>query len=92
MSPKVQALLVFGDGGPTFVFEEVAHACSTGEDKLSDILDDLGLVFGGQGDEPFGEALRDVSVCLLHAVDCVITDNFALAGEKDEVSIGPVST
>ena len=79
------------DGGPTLVFKEVAHACPASKDELSDILDDLGLVFGRERDEPFSQTLYDMSVCLLDAMVCVITDNFALAGEKDEVSVEPVS-
>ena len=40
-----------------FIFKEVAHACSPGEDELGDIFDDLGLVFGRKGSEPFCKAL-----------------------------------
>ena len=43
-------------GWATFVLEEVAHAGSAGEDELRDVLDDLGLVLGRQGGEPFGKA------------------------------------
>ena len=39
---------------PTFVLEEVAHACAAGEDKLRDVFDDLGLVFGRECGEPLG--------------------------------------
>lgn len=41
----------------TLVFQEVAHACAPGQDSLSDILDDLGLIFGNEGSEPFCKAL-----------------------------------
>jgi hypothetical protein len=41
--------------GPlTFVLEEVAHASAAGEDELGDVFDNLGLVFGREGGEPFG--------------------------------------
>ena len=60
--------VLFVDGGPTLVLKEVAHACAASKNELSDILDDLGLVFGGECDEPFGKTLYDVSVCLLCAV------------------------
>jgi hypothetical protein len=34
-----------GDGGSgTLVLEEIAHACPTGQDELSHILDDFGLL------------------------------------------------
>jgi hypothetical protein len=39
---------------PTFVFQEVAHASAASEDELRDVFDDLGLVFRGEGGEPFG--------------------------------------
>jgi hypothetical protein len=42
----------------TFVLEEVAHARAAGEDELRDVFDNLGLVFGGEGGEPLGQALR----------------------------------
>jgi hypothetical protein len=53
---------VQGVGWLTFVLEEVAHASSTGEDQLGDILDDLCLVLGRECSEPLGQALRRESV------------------------------
>lgn len=51
----------------TFVFEEVTHAGSSGEDELGDVFNDLGFVFWAEGSEPFCEALssRLVSASLL---------------------------
>lgn len=46
----------------TFVLEEIAHAGAPGEDELGHILDDLGLLLGRQGGEPFGEALKSLFV------------------------------
>lgn len=40
-----------------FVFEKVAHASPPSQDKLGNVLDDLGLVLGRQSGEPFGQAL-----------------------------------
>jgi hypothetical protein len=37
----------------TFILQEVAHAGTAGEDELRDVFNDLGLVFGGEGGEPF---------------------------------------
>ena len=42
----------------TFVFEEVAHACSTRKHELGDILDDLRFVLRRECGEPFREALK----------------------------------
>lgn len=42
---------------PTFVLQEVAHARPTRQDELGDVLDDLGLVLGGERGEPFGQTL-----------------------------------
>lgn len=39
---------------PTFVLQKVAHARAAGEDELGDVFDNLGLVFGCEGGEPFG--------------------------------------
>lgn len=50
------------DGGPTFVFEKVAHFGAAGKDKLGDILDDLCLVLGRERYEPFCQALRGVNL------------------------------
>ena len=44
-------------GGLAFVLEKVAHASPPSQDKLRDVLDNLGLVLGGQSGEPFGQAL-----------------------------------
>jgi hypothetical protein len=38
----------------TFILQEVAHARAAGEDELRDVFDNLGLVFGCEGGEPFG--------------------------------------
>lgn len=38
-----------------FVFEEVAHPCSSCEDELGDVLGDLEFGFGRHGGEPFCE-------------------------------------
>ena len=46
---------------PTFVFEKIAHASSTGENELRDVLDDFGLVLGRERGEPFGQALLTFS-------------------------------
>lgn len=48
--------------GPTLIFKEVAHSCATCQDRLGDVLDDLGLVLGRQGGEPFGKTLREETV------------------------------
>lgn len=48
--------------GPTLVFKEVAHSCATCQDRLGDVLDDLGLVLRRQGGEPFGKTLRKETV------------------------------
>jgi hypothetical protein len=48
-----------GEEEATFVFEEIAHPRPAGQDKLSHILDDLGLFLGGESSEPLGETLRE---------------------------------
>lgn len=49
----------------TFVFEEIAHACSTSKDELRDILDDFGFVLRREGGEPLCETLVGaLDVCL----------------------------
>jgi hypothetical protein len=45
------------EGGCTLVFEEVAHASTSSQDELADILDDLRFVLGRKSGEPFCEAL-----------------------------------
>lgn len=42
----------------TFVLEEIAHARAPSQHELRDILNDLGLVLGREGGEPFRQALR----------------------------------
>lgn len=49
----------------TFILKEVAHARAAGQDQLRDILDNLGLVLGGQSGEPFGQALQKGKVLRL---------------------------
>ena len=51
--------MALGDhyGGRTFVFEEIAHAGPTRQHELRDVFDDLGLVFRGEGGEPFRQSL-----------------------------------
>lgn len=51
----------------TLVLEKVAHAGAAGEHQLRDVLDDLGLVLGREGGEPFGQTLRGLSRGLLHS-------------------------
>lgn len=46
------------DSNRTFVLKEVAHPGATRQNQLGHILDDLGLLLGGQSRKPFGEALR----------------------------------
>ena len=43
------------------VFEEIAHARTAGEDQLRHVFHDLGLVFGRECGEPFGQTLPGVS-------------------------------
>ena len=38
----------------TFVFKKIAHSSASGKDKLRNIFDDLGLLLGRKGNEPFG--------------------------------------
>ena len=47
----------------TFVLKKVAHARASSEHELRDILDDLGLVLGREGGEPFRQALRMSAQC-----------------------------
>lgn len=41
----------------TFVFEEIAHACPSGQNQLRDIFDDLCFVLRRECCEPFGQSL-----------------------------------
>lgn len=42
----------------TLVLDKVAHPGPARKDQLRDVLDNLGLVFGGQRGEPLGKALQ----------------------------------
>lgn len=45
-------------GRPTLILKEIAHPRATGQNELGHILDDLGLLLGGESSEPFGKALK----------------------------------
>jgi hypothetical protein len=45
-------------GWRTFVFQKIAHACSTSKDELRYVLYYLRFVLGGKGCEPLCEALK----------------------------------
>ena len=42
--------------GRTLVLEKVAHPCSTGEDELGDVFDDLGFRLGRERLKPFRQS------------------------------------
>lgn len=48
----------------TLVLEKVAHPRSSGQNKLRNVLDDLGLILGREGGEPFRQTLDSVSLML----------------------------
>lgn len=46
-----------GEKEHTFVLKEIAHSGATGQDELSYIFDDLGLLLRRESSKPFGETL-----------------------------------
>lgn len=90
-------MLIVRDRGEeaTFVFEEIAHPRPAGQHKLSHILDDLGLLLGGESGEPLGEALCEKlgqsggpQASWRNGVgdEGVWAHHFALPGQEDEVT------
>lgn len=64
-------------GERTLVLQEVAHSRAPGQDKLGDVLDDLGFILGDQRGKPFRKALRGdrlVRLCLADLV-CLSREN-----------------
>lgn len=81
----------------TFVFKEVAHARSSGENQLRDVLDDLRLVLGRQGGKPFGKTLSigDSLACQPYCINNIKERSrpyhFTLPRQQDQVAAMEVS-
>jgi hypothetical protein len=73
----------------TLVLKEVAHPCPPGEDKLRDILHNLGLILGRERSKPFRQPLRVYVSWLKLVMSSATTNHFALARKKDEVAANP---
>lgn len=83
----------------TFVFQKIAHPRPAGQHQLGHILDDLGLLLGGESGEPLGEALerrKSKSDWASDRGDSTSrrglgwvtrgTHHFALAGEQNQIT------
>ena len=75
----------------TLVFKKIAHSRPPGENKLRDILNDFGLLFGRESSEPFCESLsmrlRLVREERWATIRSEVAYHFALPRQQNEIAI-----